>query len=507
MRTKHSSRNFVAAMATMGITLLLGFFTRKLFVDLIGVEYLGLNGLLSNILAAVTLLESGFGISVTYNLYKPLAEGNKKQIVALLQLYKRVYRWIAVAVFSVCLILYPFLGFFIRDSKNIDYISIVYAIFVFNALIPYFTAYKWSLINTDQRNYKLAGVNISYQLLTTFAKLAILYYTHNYILYLLTDSLLLLLLNVGIVWTVNRLYPYILTKARYTVSPEIKRNIIKNVKALIFAALGGYFMYSTSNIIISKYVSLAAVGLYSNYTLITSSVEGLGRQILNSSSESVGNLIASESKEKVYEIFKPIMLLNFMIVTAIANALLLLFNPFIAWWLGKEYCFPYMTVFLIVAYYLISNLRISAFTFKMKAGIFQQDKYTPLLQGLINVILALLLVQYLDLDGVILGMFLSILAIGFWQTPRLIYKYVFQKPLIRYFLQYGLYLGIGIIAHFISLPIARIQVVDNALLQLMYIGLVAICIPTLAYMVFLYRTPAMKNMIDHLLIVFHKGAR
>lgn len=504
MRTKYSSRNFMVAMLTMGISLLLGFFTRKIFVDQIGIEYLGLNGLLSNILATVTLLESGFGISIAYNLYKPLAEGNQGQILALLQLYKKVYLWIALAIFSACLLLYPFLGFFIKDSENISYVSIVYCIFVFNALIPYFTAYKWALINTDQKNYKLASINVSYQILTNFSKLLILYYTHNYILFLLADSALLLLLNVGVVWRVNKLYPYILTKHKFKLCSETKKQIINNVKYLAIAALGGYFMYSTSNMIISRYVSLAAVGLYSNYTLIISSVEGLARQIFNSTSDSVGNLIASETKERAYMIFRPIMLLNFIIAVSFGNALLFLYNPFISWWLGNEYCFPKPTVFLIVAYYLISNLRISIFTFKMKAGIFRQDRFTPLIQGILNVVLALILVRYLDLNGVIFSMFLSILSIGFWQTPRLVYKYAFQKPLMHYFIHYGLYLAIGIAAHLLCIPFMHIHFSDCVILQLIYTGIIALCVPMVTYFLLLCKTSAMKDLILHISIAIHK---
>lgn len=177
MRTLNSGKNFLVTVSLMVTMTLLGFVTRKLFVNEIGVEYLGLNGLLTNILAAVTLLESGFGTSVVFHLYKPLAENDQPRILALLQFYRKVYRLIAAAVFFLCLCLYPFLGCFIRNGDHLDYLTLVYFIFVFNSILPYLTAYKNSLINADQKNYRLGTINFVYQVGLNLSKLGILYYT------------------------------------------------------------------------------------------------------------------------------------------------------------------------------------------------------------------------------------------------------------------------------------------------------------------------------------------
>ena len=125
----------------------LGFITRKIFVDNIGVEYLGLNGLLQNILGIVTLLEGGFGTSVVYNLYKPLAEKNEEKILALLQLYRKVYRYIAFGIIGFSLCLFPFIDLFIKDAENLSYLSTVYFIFVFNSVIQYFDYHQPYLSN------------------------------------------------------------------------------------------------------------------------------------------------------------------------------------------------------------------------------------------------------------------------------------------------------------------------------------------------------------------------
>ena len=130
MRTLNSAKNLLSGIGISIITILLGFFTRKIFVDSIGVEYLGLNGLLQNILGAMTIIESGFATSVVYNMYKPIANDDRPKIIALLQLYRKVYRYIALGVFTCAMAIYPFIDYFIKDAESLNYISIVYFIFI-----------------------------------------------------------------------------------------------------------------------------------------------------------------------------------------------------------------------------------------------------------------------------------------------------------------------------------------------------------------------------------------
>ena len=182
MRTANSFKNLATSIGITLVMTLLGFFTRKIFVDEIGVEYLGLNGLLQNILGLMTLLEGGFATSVVYNLYKPLAEDNRPLIIGLIQLYRKVYRYIAIGVILCGIAIYPFIGYFISDFSDMKDVGIIYFIFLFNSTIQYFTAYKWSLINSSQQAYKLATINLTYQIGLNLGKLAILYYTQNYII-------------------------------------------------------------------------------------------------------------------------------------------------------------------------------------------------------------------------------------------------------------------------------------------------------------------------------------
>lgn len=506
-RTLNSAKNLIAGISISVVMTLLGFITRKIFVDTIGVEYLGLNGLLQNILGIMTLLEGGFATSVIYNMYKPLAEDNKVEILGLLQLYKKVYRYIAlgISIFGLCL--YPFLEFFIEDSSDLDYLGTVYFIFLFNSIIQYFTAYKWSLINASQQNYKLATINLSYQIILSISKIAILYITKNYILFLIVESICNIGLNIAVVRKANKLFPYIVNAPKYKVSPSVKKNIITNMKALFLHSLGGYFMHSTDNIVMSAYLGVGIVGLYSNYTLLTSTIKSFTNQILNSFSESVGNLIASESRDHSYKVFKTIYFVNFLTVSVPVIVLAVTAQPFLNWWLGEQYVLSNMVLALILLNFYIDGMRTTLLTFKSKAGIFTKDKFTPLLQGLINLILSLLFVRYWGLKGVLIATSISIIAISFWQWPRLIYRYVFHVKLKEFFYHYFFYFAVFIISLITSLVLASLFNSFDMLLQVIINCLISLVVTIGIYIILFRKTSEYSQLKHYCLSVFNSRSK
>ena len=477
------------------IMLLLGFFTRKIFVNNIGVEYLGLNGLLSNILGVMTLLEGGFATSVVYNLYKPLAEDDQPKILALIQLYRKVYRYVAIGIIAFSLIIYPFLDIFIKDVEHLSYVTIVYFIFVFNSVIQYFTAYKWSLINASQRAYKLTGINLFYQIGSSILKILILYYTKNYILYLIVDALFLVLYNILIVKKANKLFPYIVTKEKYVVESGVKNNIITNMKALFIHKLGGYFMHSTDNIVISSFVGVYIIGLYSNYTLVIGVVRTLISQILNSFTESVGNLIATETTGKIYDVFKTTFFLNFLVVSIPVIVSVNTLTPLVNWWLGEEYGMKNITVYVMLLYFYIDKMRSSSQTFKVKAGIFMQDRWTPFFQGCINLLLSLIFVQLWDITGVLFASVISVCAVGFWQWPRLCYKYIFHKPLKEYFKMYISYTLVAVFALLMSILLCEYNNFNDKLSYVVVNAIITLVVVTVVYVTIFYKNPQCRAIV------------
>ena len=503
MRTKNSIKNIYISILTQVIITLLGFISRKVFVDSLGTEYLGVNGLLSNVLSMLSLVEGGIGTSIVYNLYKPLAENDEPRIIALVQLYKKLYGILAVVIFGLSLTLYPFLGVLMQDDSAITSINIIYFIFVAKNMISYLNAHKWSLINADQKGFVLAKYNLIFSIVTTISKIIVLLITNNYILFLLIETAIFIIQNLWNGKVVNERYPYIKTKEKYFIDEDIKNNLITNVKALFLHNIGGYCVFGTDNILISAFISVKAVGLYSNYTMIIEQLSSLLTPIINGIGASVGNLIATESKEKNYEIFNITYLINFWIYSVCTIFLYNLLEPFITWWLGDGFLLDKLTFIVVLINFYISGMRKSVMTFKNKAGIFVNDKYIPLLEALINLGSSIILVKYFGLAGIFMGTTISSITFPLWTQSKLVYNKVFNKSVIEYFKKYLLYIvltiAVGIVTTFLCNTI-----VITGFIGLVLKGLICMIVPNIIYIILFYKGNECKYILNTLKVLIDK---
>ncbi|MGL6058974.1 MAG: lipopolysaccharide biosynthesis protein, partial [Culicoidibacterales bacterium] len=440
MRIQNSMKNIAISIITQVVIVLLGFISRKVFIDNLGTDYLGVNGLLTNLLSMLSLVEGGIGASIVYNLYKPLAENDQPKIIALVQLYKKLYGVLAIVITVLSIVLYLFLGNLIKGGTNVPFIGIVYSIFVFKNIVSYLNAHKWSLINADQKGYVIAKYNLLFNVVTTITKIIVLVLTQNYILFLLIEVVIFIIQNLYNGKIVNDRYAYIKTKTKYTVDEATKTNLITNVKALFLHNIGTWAVFGTDNLLISAFVGIKQVGLYSNYTMIIGQLASLLSPFLGGIGASVGNLIATESKTKSYEVFKITYLINFWIYTFATIFLYNLVEPFINWWLGDGLLLDQLTFSVVLLNFYLSGMRSTVNTFKSKAGIFAADKYVPLIEAAINLGSSLILVKYFGLAGIFMGTTISTLAIPVWTQSKLVYNQVFEKSVFEYFKTYGIYL-------------------------------------------------------------------
>jgi len=496
MRTKNSLKNIIISIGSQVIIALLGFISRKVFVDNLGAEYLGINGLLTNVLSMLSLVEGGIGISIVYNLYKPLAEDNKEDIIALVQLYKKLYLILAGAIFGLSLLLLPFLGKMIKDGVTIPNMTLVYFLFVIKNVISYLNAHKWSLITADQKEYVIIKINLVFNIITTVSKILILLYTQNYVLYLIVEVLIFIVQNIYNGNVVNKKYPYIKTKKKYIVKKDVKDNLITNVKALFLHNIGGYCVFGTDNILISMFISLKSVGIYSNYTMVIAQMSSLINPILNGVGASVGNLIATESREKKFEVFNVMYLINFWIYSICSIFLYNVLSPFILWWIGDGYLLDELTFTVIIINFYLTGLRSCIIIFKNKAGIFDQDKYVPLIEAIINLVASIILVKYIGLAGIFIGTAISTISIPLWNQPRLVYKEVFKTSVKEYFKKYIIFAILTIIVGFISTKACNIFIIENAFFNLIVRGMLSVIIPNIIFVAIFYKTKEFKYLIN-----------
>ena len=496
MRTKNSIKNIYINIISQIIIILLGFISRKVFLDNLGTQYLGVNGLLTNVLSLLSLAEGGIGTSIIYNLYKPLAKDNKDEVIALVQLYKKIYGILAIIVFIIGISIYPFLGIIMNGDVNIPNLLLVYLIFIIKNVISYLNAHKWSLINADQKGYVLARVNLIFNIIITISKIIILKVTQDYVLYLIVELIIFIAQNIWNGRVVNIRYPYIKTNKKYKVKKETRENLIINVKALFLHNIGGYCVFGTDNLLIGGFINVITVGLYSNYTMIIGQLNGLITNILYGIGSSVGNLIAIEKKEKVYEIFKVVNFISFWIYSVGSIALYNLIEPFIDWAFGEGLLLDKLSLIILLINFYLTGMRVAINIFKSKAGIFSQDKYVPLLEASINLGSSIILVKFLGLAGIFLGTTISTISIPLWTQSKIVYNQIFNKSVKEYFKRYSLYIGLTLMSLLLVSILCKVVVISSKVIEIMLKGIISISIPSLIYIIVFFKTKEFEYILS-----------
>ncbi len=431
MRTKYSIKNSITQFINNIITIICLFISQTLFIKILGIEYSGLNGLFNNILTILNLFELGIGSSITYNLYKYIKNNDKETIKSTIYFYKKAYNYIAIVVFIVGLLFIPFLNYIVKVTVDIN-IYIIYLLFLINTVSTYLINYKRNLLIASQKNYIINIVNIIYIIVLNIIQIIILYITKNYYLYLIIKIICTIIENIIINTITNKLYPYIKEKQIKPLKKEIKENIINRVKALIIHKTSAAVTNGTDNILISIFLGITTVGLYTNYNYIITSVKKLFGNIISTLTPSIGNLLIENNKEKNYQAFKKIRFLNFWISVFTSTSILLITEPFIKIWLGKEYLLETSVLITLTINHFQTMMRSTYGSFKDAAGIWIEDKFIPLLQLSINLISSIILLKLIGLKGVFIGTILSSLVLWCYSYPKYVYINLFDRKLKNY---------------------------------------------------------------------------
>lgn len=478
MRTKNGFINVLASLSSNIVTIIIGLVAQALFIKIMGIEYLGLNGLFTNIISMLGIIELGIGSAIIYNLYKPIADKDIETIKSLIKFYKKSYHVIGFIVLTIGLIIIPFLPLIIEDvTVNIN-IPLVYILFLLEIVFSYFLSYKRSILYAEQKNYIINLIHIGYTVLLNAGQLLVLIFTKNYYLYLIIKIIARVIENLVITYIVNKKYSYLIGDAK-SLDKKIESDIIKKVKALFFHKIASFVVAGTDNIIISKFLGVIWVGLYSNYFLVINAVQTLFIQALIALTPSVGNLLVTESKDVQFNTFKKVRFLNFWIACFSAIAVLIIMNSFITIWIGDEYLLSKL-VLVVLIFNLFQKLMRSTYQiFKEAAGIYHEDRFVPLLESLINIIVSIIGVKLIGLAGVFIGTIVSGFALWLYSYPKYVYKKLFERDIKLYLKETIGYILLFVVVACVTYSINNIYIFANVYLEFIKNIIIVILVPNL----------------------------
>lgn len=434
-RMFQAKKNAILAILFQSILLGIGFVSRSIFVHNLGSQYLGLNGLFTQILQILSLADLGIGQALVFSMYEPIASNNKEKLATLLQLYKKIYVVIGISVLVLGGITIPFLPLIINGIAIHDSISILFMLFLTNSVVSYFYTYCRSVLIADQKNYIVQFWDTIGKVCMNILQIYVLLKYQNYMMFLIIQIVFTVLTNILISQVSKNRYKDIFEIKPQPLPDDEKKNIVENIKGLIIYKIGGTILGSTDNIIISVVLNTIVVGFYSNYLMITTALGTITMQAYNSIFSTIGNLHVTASIEKKENIFYELMFITAWIFGFLSTGLFLFLNPVISLWLGEKYLLSNGTVLAICLLFFFQNMHYPANSYRQTAGLFVYGKYAPLVASVVNIIFSIILGKMFGLPGILVG---TIFARFVYEIvdPKNIYKYIFKKSVRIYYVKY-----------------------------------------------------------------------
>lgn len=496
-RTQNSIKSAFWGFLNRAINLIIPFIIRTVLIKKLGSEFLGLNSLFVSIIQILNLTELGVGSALVFNMYKPIAEDDYDKISSLLGFLKKTYRIIGFTILGLGICVVPVLHLIV-DTEALNgtgiNLYILYGIYLLNTVLSYFAfAYKKSLLLAYQRQDIVSNINSIANILLYLSQLVILFVVPNYYVYTILIPFFTLLDNIIIGMYVKKRFPQI-TDSKSAKNVEY-RELFTNVKYIIGHKLGAVIIQSADSIVISIFLTLSTVTVYSNYFYIISALVGIINVGYNAILAGVGNSIITKSKDDLYKLFLNLSFILFFVVAFCSSMLLSLYQPFMLVWMGSQYLLPFKTVILFVLYFYTWQIRVILLNFKDAAGMWREDFFKPYLGIIVNILLNILLVLFIEVDGVLLATIVVMLFIyAPWETVVL-HKKLFFRSQKKYVITQGLYFIATVLISAITY-LVTCHISLDGICGLIIKGIVASLSTLSLLLIICFRMPEFKYLIN-----------
>lgn len=441
MRLKNIFRNSFFSLLSQFVLIIVGFFSQRVMNLTMGEALIGMNSVISNIIAILSVSELGIASAIIFHLYDALAQQDEEKIASLMNLYRRAYYIFATAITVMGLCVLPFVHLFFKENVfSLSYIRLIYSLWLVRTAFSYLLSYKRSILIADQKEYIVSIVTLLINVLNYGLIIVILELWQNYQLALFLNIIVELVLNIWIIGYVNKKYPFLKQHRRMPVQKNMMRTIFGEIKNIFISRLSAKLLLSTDNLIISSFTSVITVGLYANYSMITQSVLNFVLALSNAIQPSVGNLFTEKNQERNYEVLRQITFVFFLIAAFCSASLMALMTIFVTdFWLADRYR---LGVGIVIC--CVINIYLTIINFPMSmmmtvSGMFDKERNISVLYVTVNLVISLVLVQPFGVMGVLLGTSASYLVQIVFRT-YIFFKNYLQKRSTRYtadMLQYG----------------------------------------------------------------------
>ncbi len=507
-RVHRSLMNIKVGMIFYMLSLVLAFFSRRVFLDCLGTEFIGLTGMLMNIMSFLSVAELGIGTSIVYFLYKPLQQDDHQKINEVMSMLAFLYRCIGGIILAggiIVSICFPW--WFGSLSTGLPLVYFAFFSFLASSVAGYVFNYRQLLVSANQKQYLVNSYFQSISILQSVVQILLAWYYRN----------LWLWVAVGLVFTVigitifniriRQLYPWLRIDLREG-RKNLKRypEVLRKTRQIFAQRIKDFVLYRSDELLVGAFVSVSKVAFYGNYTMITYKIIYLVNILSDGLSAGVGNLIAEGNEKNIMKVFWEMTAVRFLILGVILASLILFIQPFIGCWLGTGYQLSDVIVYLLIAHIFIYLQNAAVYTYIGASGLFG-DVWAAWTELALNIGVTLLLAPTYGIAGILAGKIVSLGLISIIWKPYYLFNYGLHRSVLEYWRgmlpYYAVLLALIATSLVLKSKVVDVQV-NNIPTLLIYI--VAISIPLFAvYFLLLFTfTRGMKYFVARKPAIYSK---
>lgn len=485
MDRKRSVLNIAVSIIFRFLILVTSLITRRYLIQYIGNEINGLDSLYVSILGFLSVAELGVGTAIVFCMYTPIVEKNDEKVAALYQLFSKIYWIIGGVILVVGIALMPFIPYIAKDYAQLD-VNIYRTFFLtlISVVMTYAFNSKLSLINAYKNNYISTAVSSSGVVLQYVLQTVAIVLTSSYELYLICKIFTVILQWVAAEYITRRKYNHIISMPEQKVDNATKKDIVRNIKALFLQRIGGILVDSTSSIIISAFIGVVILGKYSNYSMIATAVVSVISLFFTPLTSIIGHLyVVDEAALKKY--FSAFYSINYILGVVFFVGYYAIIDNLVELMLGDNLQLSRSISFVITVNYFVKFMRQTYILFKDATGTFYEDRWRPLIEGSINIVLSVFFVllfknnlgEEYGVVGVCIATIITNLTVCHIMEPYILYKKIFKSSAKPQIIKNLLLTCLFVVALLI-MDILR-KSFDSQLAEMFVNGILSLCITVL----------------------------
>lgn len=432
-RVHRSVMNIKVGMLFYILSLFLAFFSRKIFIDCLGAEFIGLTGMLMNIMSFLSVAELGIGTSIVYFLYKPLQEDNHEKINEVMSILAYLYRCIGLIIGGLGIVVSLFFPWWFSNlTTGLPLVYFAFFSFLGSSVAGYVFNYKQLLVSANQKQYLVNAYFQTIGIVQSLTQILLAWYYRNLWLWVVVGMVFTIIGIIIFNYRIQKLYPWLRINLREG-RENLKKypEVLKKTRQIFVQKIKDFILYRSDEIMVGMFVSVVKVAFYGNYTMIINKLNFLVNILSEGLSAGVGNLLAEGDERNIMKVFWELTAARFLILGIIILSLLLFFQPFIGCWLGKEYQLSDIIVYLVIFNLFIRYQTAAVYIYLGSAGLFS-DVWAAWTELIVNISVTLLLAPTYGIAGILLGKIISFGFISSFWKPYYLFSQAFHKSVWEY---------------------------------------------------------------------------